>query len=146
MKAVVQRVSQAYVKVENRIIGQIGEGLLVLIAFSDRDNDEIIKWMANKIANLRIFPDDEEKMNRSVLDVRGEILIVSNFTIYGDVHKGFRPNFMNSAKPELAENIYNRFLAYMQSNYDLKVESGIFGAMMDVYLVNDGPVTVIIEK
>lgn len=146
MKAVVQRVSEASVEIDNKIISKINEGLLVLIAFRDEDDEQTIKWIANKIANLRIFPDDENKMNRSVLDIRGAILIISNFTIYGDVHKGFRPNFMLSARPELAENIYNRFVSFMKNNYDIQIESGVFGAMMDIHLVNDGPVTIIIEK
>jgi D-aminoacyl-tRNA deacylase len=146
MRSVVQKVSEARVVIDGRIVGEIGKGLVVFVAVSDSDNDKVINWMCNKIANLRVFPDDENKMNRSVIDVNGSILVISNFTVYGDVRKGTRPNFMRSAKPEISEPMYDKMIDYLKSNFPIKVESGEFGAMMDVQLINDGPVTVIIEK
>jgi D-aminoacyl-tRNA deacylase len=143
MRAVVQRVSSAEVRVAGDIKGSISKGLLILLGISDRDNDETISWMANKLVNLRIFPDENDKMNISVKDINGGILIVSNFTVYGDVERGFRPSFSNAGKPADSEIIYNKF---MKKHYSIQVETGIFGAMMDVSLVNDGPVTLIIDK
>ena len=146
MKAVIQRVSSARVKIDGIIKGEIGIGLLVLIAFSEKDTEDTLKWMSNKIVNLRVFPDEEGKMNRSAIDCNGEILFVSNFTVYGNVKKGFRPSFTDSASPEIAAPIYNKMLNYLKDNNNIKIEAGSFGAMMDIELVNDGPVTVIIEK
>ena len=146
MKAVVQKVKNAKVKIEGQTVSEIEKGLLVLLAVSQTDDFSIIKWMANKIVNLRVFPDDEGKMNRSVLDMNGEIMMISNFTVYGDVHKGFRPNFMKSAPAEVSEPIYSQLLSYLRENYPLKIADGKFGALMEIELVNDGPVTVIIEK
>ena len=146
MRAVIQRVSQAEVVINNVSYSKINKGILVLIAFSNGDSYETVKWMSNKIVNLRIFPDEQDKMNRSVLDSHGEIMIISNFTLYGDVKKGFRPNFMNSAAPEIAEPMYEEFVSYLKAIYPLKVVSGEFRAMMDIKLVNSGPVTVIIDK
>ena len=120
--------------------------LTVLLAVSPDDTFDTIKWMCNKIVNLRIFPDDENKMNRSVLDIGGEILIISNFTLYGDVKKGFRPNYMASAPQETASKIYSETVNYLRKNYPIKVEDGLFGAMMEIELTNDGPVTIIIDK
>ncbi|MCX6156213.1 MAG: D-aminoacyl-tRNA deacylase [Candidatus Kapabacteria bacterium] len=144
MKAVVQRVKRAKVAVDGDIIGEIGFGLLVLIGIKEGDNNETIRWMSNKLVNLRIFPDDDDKMNLSVSDVGGGILVISNFTVYGDVNKGFRPNFMAAAAPEISEPIYNELLNYLRNNYNLKIEAGKFGAMMEIELVNDGPVTIVI--
>lgn len=146
MRAVIQRVSKASVNINNEIRGAISTGLLVLIGFSAEDNEETIKWMSNKLVNLRIFPDDEGKMNRSGLDVGAEILFISNFTVYGSTKKGFRPSFTDSAPSEIAEPLYNKMLNFLKDNYPLKIESGEFGAMMNVELINDGPVTVILEK
>jgi D-tyrosyl-tRNA(Tyr) deacylase len=146
MRSVIQKVSSANVSINGRIVGQIGHGLVVFVAFSDGDDDKVLQWMCNKIANLRVFPDDENKMNRSVIDVSGSILLISNFTLYGDVRKGFRPNFMRSAKPEISEPIYNKMIELLGSEFSLNVQSGVFGAMMDLELINDGPVTVIIDK
>ncbi len=146
MKAVVQRVKQASVKIDNNLISEINKGIVVLIAFSDSDNIDTIKWFANKLINLRIFNDENNKLNKSVLDLNGDILIVSNFTIYGCARKGFRPSFIDSASPEIARKIYNEFIDYIKNNYNLKIYSGEFGAMMDISLINDGPVTLIIEK
>jgi D-tyrosyl-tRNA(Tyr) deacylase len=146
MRAVVQRVSRAKVTIDGIINGEIGIGLMVLLAISEKDNQETIKWMCNKIANLRIFPDEEEKMNLSVQQINGSILLISNFTLYGDVQRGFRPGFTDSALPIIAEPLYNDFVKYWKENYSPKLETGVFGAMMDVEIVNSGPVTIIIDK
>jgi D-tyrosyl-tRNA(Tyr) deacylase len=146
MKAVVQRVSKASVKINGKIHGEISKGLLVLLGVKHGDDDNIVKWFANKLLNLRVFPDDEGKMNRSVLDIDGGILLISNFTIYGDTRKGYRPSFSKAAPPEQSEPVYQKLLDTLREVSDLKIEAGVFGAMMDVELVNDGPVTVIIEK
>ncbi|MDQ1265453.1 MAG: D-aminoacyl-tRNA deacylase [Bacteroidota bacterium] len=146
MKAVVQRVAKAKVTIEGRIAGEIGEGLLVLLAMAESDTKDEMKWMANKLVNLRVFPDEEDKMNRSVLDIGGGIMLISNFTIYGDLRKGFRPNFMKAAPPDIAEPLYNDMLEYMRSEFPIRIAAGEFGAMMDIELINSGPVTVIIEK
>jgi D-tyrosyl-tRNA(Tyr) deacylase len=146
MRSVVQKVSSANVSINGRIVGGIGHGLVIFVAVSDSDNDKVLHWMCNKIANLRVFPDEENKMNRSVIDAGGSILLISNFTLYGDVRKGFRPNFMRSAKPEISEPMYNKMIELLKSQFGLNVQSGEFGAMMDVELINDGPVTVIIDK
>jgi D-tyrosyl-tRNA(Tyr) deacylase len=146
MRAVVQRVSRANVKIDGIITGEIGTGIVVFVAVSHADNAEIMKWFCNKLVNLRIFPDEEEKMNRSVLDIKGGILLISNFTLYGNAHKGFRPSFIKSAPPEISQPIYESMVLHLKENYPLHIASGEFGAMMDVELVNDGPVTIIIEK
>ena len=127
-------------------MGAIDKGLLVLLGVHQNDTDAELKWMCEKILKLRIFEDEEEKMNLSVSDVAGELLVVSQFTLYGDARKGTRPSFIESARPEKAEPLYESMISYFKSNSNLKVESGIFGAMMDVQLVNDGPVTIILEK
>lgn len=146
MRVVIQKVSEASVKINGCKSGKISQGLVVFIAVTKSDDDKIMQWMCNKIVNLRVFPDDDDKMNLSVLDSKGSILFISNFTLYGDVRKGFRPNFMRSAKPEISEPMYDKMLRFMKEKYPIEIESGEFGAMMDVHLVNDGPVTVIIEK
>lgn len=146
MKVVVQRVKKASVKINGQIKGEISAGLLVFVAFKEDDGIEQIKWFANKLANLRIFNDEEGKMNKSALDVNGEMLIISNFTLYGDVQRGFRPSFTDSAPANIAEPLYDEFVKYLKENYPLKIEDGVFGAMMDIELINDGPVTIIIEK
>jgi D-aminoacyl-tRNA deacylase len=145
MKAVVQRVKDAKVEINGKIVGEIDHGLLVLLGIIEGD-DSHIDWMCNKLANLRIFPDDEGKMNRSVSDVGGGILIVSNFTLYGNVQKGFRPSFGKAAHPDISEPIYDKLVDHFKEKYDVRLATGKFGAMMDVSLVNDGPVTIIIEK
>lgn len=146
MRAVVQRVSEASVEVENKIVGQINIGLLVLLAVHEDDSRQQLEWVADKVAKLRIFQDEEDKMNKSVEDVDGSILVVSQFTLYGSVKKGTRPSFIQSADPEKAESMYEEFVEYLKSNYSMPVESGRFAAMMNVKLVNDGPVTIIVEK
>lgn len=145
MRAVVQRVSKASVEIEGKIVGKINEGIVVFVAINESDNDKSIEWMSNKLVNLRIFPDENGKMNKSVSDIRGGILLISNFTLYGDVKKGFRPSFINSARPEFSEPMFNKLLDYLRTNYNLQIETGKFGAMMNIELVNDGPVTIIID-
>ncbi|PKL86744.1 MAG: D-tyrosyl-tRNA(Tyr) deacylase [Ignavibacteriae bacterium HGW-Ignavibacteriae-1] len=145
MKVVVQRVKSAKVTVEGAITGQIDKGLLLLAGVCQADTPEILDWVCNKIAGLRIFSDENQKMNLSVQDVGGSILVVSNFTVCGNAAKGFRPSFTNAAAPEFAEKMYEKMIAKFRE-MNIKTEAGIFGAMMDVELINDGPVTVIIEK
>ena len=144
MRAVVQRVGEASVKTEQKVIGKIGKGLVVLIAISKNDSMENADKMADKITNLRIFEDSNGKMNLSCLEVSGEILVISQFTLYGDCRKGRRPSYDMAGSPETAEQLYNYFVRKIKE-YPLKIETGVFGAMMSVYLVNEGPVTLIIE-
>ena len=145
MRIVLQRVSRAKVTVDGRVTGEIGRGLLLLAGFTDGDADEALAWMAKKIVQLRIFPDDEGKMNRSVEDAGGAILVVSQFTLYGDARKGNRPSFIDAARPEIAIPLYERFVEILRAT-GRPVATGEFGAMMDVELVNDGPVTLILER
>ena len=146
MKVVVQRVSSASVKVGNQITGAINKGLLLLVGVHQDDTDEQMKWMCEKILKLRVFEDQDEKMNLSVSDVKGEILVVSQFTLYGDARKGTRPSYIDAARPEKAEPMYDAMMKYFETHSDLNIQTGKFGAMMDVELVNDGPVTLILEK
>ncbi|MCK9859163.1 D-aminoacyl-tRNA deacylase [Paenibacillus sp. ATY16] len=145
MKVVVQRSKQASVTIDGEVVGAIDNGLMLLVGITHEDTEEDIRWMADKVAGLRIFEDENEKMNFSVVDVGGQILSISQFTLYGDSRKGRRPNFMAAARPELAEPLYNRFNEQLRAA-GLIVETGRFGAMMDVALVNSGPVTLIIDS
>ena len=145
MRAVVQRVSRASVTVEGRVTGSIGRGLLVLVGFGPADLPHQVDWMADKVAGLRVFADDEGKMNRDLAAVGGGVLVVSQFTLYGDASKGRRPSFIGAATPEVAIPLYQAFIAALKAR-GLPVETGEFGAMMDVELVNDGPVTLILER
>jgi D-aminoacyl-tRNA deacylase len=145
MRVVLQRVSRARVTVEGRVTGEVGRGLLLLAGFTDGDSEDALAWMADKVVGLRIFPDDEGKMNRSVQEVGGGLLVVSQFTLYGDTRKGRRPSFVDAARPEIAIPLYERFVAFLRAT-GLTVGTGEFGAMMDVELVNDGPVTLILER
>lgn len=145
MKVVVQRAKDARVIVQNEEVGAIKNGLMLLVGITHSDTLEDIKYVADKIVNLRIFEDDEGKMNQSLLDVKGDILSVSQFTLYGDCRKGRRPNFMDAAKPECAEKMYDLFNAEIREK-GVHVETGSFGAMMDVQFTNVGPVTLIIES
>jgi len=144
MRSVVQRVSRAEVKIGGRAVGQIKKGLLVFLAVHKDDNEEKIAKLAEKIMALRIFSDKEGKMNLSLKEVGGEILVVSQFTLYGDTKKGNRPSFIESAPKEKAIPFYEKFIDYFKKE-DIKTETGEFGAMMEVELTNDGPVTIIIE-
>lgn len=145
MRAVVQRVNSASVEIDGKRESEINKGLLVLLGICDEDNKEDIKYLVEKIMNLRIFEDEDEKMNLSLLDIKGELLVVSQFTLYGDCRKGRRPNFMKAAKPNVSEKLYEEFLS-ASSTYDIKVASGKFGAHMKVDLTNDGPVTILIDS
>ncbi len=145
MKLVVQRVKNAKVEVENKVVGNINKGFLVLLGVTHNDNKEVADYLVRKLCNLRVFEDENEKMNLSIKDVQGELLIVSQFTLYADTTGGNRPSFINSAKPEEANKLYEYFCEQCQKN-GIKVETGIFGAHMDVSLLNDGPVTIILEK
>jgi D-tyrosyl-tRNA(Tyr) deacylase len=145
MKVVVQRSKQASVTVDGERIGSIDRGLVLLVGITHDDTDADIRWMADKIAGLRIFEDEGGKMNLSVVDVGGDILSISQFTLYGDCRKGRRPNFMAAARPEQAESVYDTFNEALRS-LELRVETGRFGAMMDVSLVNWGPVTLILDS
>jgi D-tyrosyl-tRNA(Tyr) deacylase len=145
MRAVVQRVSRASVTVDGRVTGAIDRGLLVLLGVAPGDGEAEIRWLSEKIAGLRIFPDDAGKMNLSALDLGLGCLVVSQFTLYGDVRKGKRPSFVGAAPPELAEQLYVRFCDAMHAAGVKNVGRGVFRAHMDVELVNDGPVTLVID-
>lgn len=145
MKIVVQRVSQASVKVSGEIVGEISQGLLLLIGIEENDEKEDAEWLAKKILDLRIFSDEEGKMNHSVKDINGEILCVSQFTLIADYKKGNRPSFIKAAKPEKAIPLFEYFKGLIKSS-GLKTESGIFGADMKVSLLNDGPVTIVMDS
>ena len=145
MRVVLQRVSRARVSVEGRVTGEIGEGLLLLVGFTAGDGEEALRWMAEKVAGLRVFTDADGKMNRSVEEVGGGLLVVSQFTLYGDARKGRRPSFIEAARPEVAIPLYERFVEILRAT-GLPVGTGEFGAMMEVELVNDGPVTLILER
>ena len=145
MRVVLQRVSRARVTVDGRVTGEIGRGLLLLAGFTEGDTEDALAWMTDKVVGLRIFPDDEGKMNRSVQEVGGGLLVVSQFTLYGDARKGRRPSFVDAARPEVAIPLYQRFVQLLRAT-GLPVGTGEFGAMMDVELVNDGPVTLILER
>ena len=146
MRVVLQRVSEASVRVEGETVGAIGPGLVVLAGFRDGDDDDTVAWMAGKVANLRIFGDGKGRMNRSLLDIGGEALVVSQFTLYGDARKGRRPSFVKAARPEIAVPLYEGFVEALGRILPDPVRTGRFGAMMDVSLVNDGPVTLVIER
>ena len=146
MRVVVQRVSQSNVKVSGEIIGEINEGLMVLVSFVDEDNDTDLGWMTKKIINLRIFNDDEGKMNRSVQDIGGDILLISQFTLHGSTKKGNSPSFIKAAKPDFANVMYERFIKVLEQSLGKEIQTGEFGGDMKVSLVNDGPTTIIIDS
>jgi len=145
MRAVVQRVSKASVSVDRRITGEIGPGLLVLLGVAQNDTETDADYLADKIAGLRIFEDADEKMNRSVVDVGGAVLAVSQFTLYGDVRRGKRPSFDGAARPDEAKKLYDYFVEKIRAS-GLKCETGVFQAMMQVELVNSGPVTILLDS
>ena len=146
MRVVVQRVSQSNVKVSGEVIGEIKEGLMVLVSFVDEDNDTDLGWMTKKIINLRIFNDDEGKMNRSVQEVGGDILLISQFTLHGSTKKGNRPSFIKAAKPDFAKVMYERFIKVLEQSLGKEIQTGEFGGDMKVSLINDGPTTIIIDS
>jgi len=145
MRVVVQRVTRAAVTVQGETVGTIGRGLLLLVGFTDDDDETRVAWMTDKIVGLRVFPDADGKMNRSLSEIGGEVLVVSQFTLYGDVSRGRRPSFIHAARPELAIPLYESFVSSLRAR-DVHVQTGEFGAMMDVDLVNWGPVTIFIER
>jgi D-tyrosyl-tRNA(Tyr) deacylase len=145
MKAVIQRVSRANVQIDKKTRGEIGTGLLVLLGIEDGDTVEDIQWLSNKIVNLRIFNDENAVMNKSVLDVNGDILLISQFTLHASTKKGNRPSYIKASKPEFATPMYERMIDQLGSDLGKKVQTGIFGADMKVELINDGPVTIVID-
>lgn len=145
MRVLLQRVSRAEVRVAERVIGQIDRGFCLLVGYTSTDTDDKNVWMADKVAGLRLFGDDEGKMNLGLADVGGDVLVVSQFTLYGDAEKGRRPSFIDAARPEQAIPLYEGFVRLLRER-GLRVETGEFGAMMSVELVNDGPVTLWLER
>ena len=145
MRVVLQRVSRAEVRVGDRVTGRIERGFLLLVGFTHADTEAAVAWMADKVVGLRLFADAEDKMNLALADVNGALLVVSQFTLYGDAVKGRRPSFIDAARPETAIPLYERFIALLRER-GARVETGEFGAMMDVDLVNDGPVTLLLER
>jgi len=145
MKAVIQRVSRANVQIDKKTRGEIGTGLLVLLGIEDGDTVEDIQWLSNKIVNLRIFNDENAVMNKSVLDVNGDILLISQFTLHASTKKGNRPSYIKASKPEFATPMYERMIDQLGRDLGKKVQTGIFGADMKVELINDGPVTIVID-
>ncbi|MBI5600684.1 MAG: D-tyrosyl-tRNA(Tyr) deacylase [Gemmatimonadetes bacterium] len=145
MRVLLQRVSRAEVRVGDRVTGAIERGFLLLVGFTHADTEAAVAWMADKVAGLRLFTDAEGKMNLGLDDVGGAVLVVSQFTLYGDAQKGRRPSFIDAARPDVAIPLYERLIAMLRER-GLRVETGEFGAMMDVELVNDGPVTLQLER
>ena len=146
MRVVLQRVSRGEVRIDGAVVGRIGTGHVLLVGFCQEDGMGQVEWMADKVLGLRVFPDEDGKMNRSLEDVGGELLVVSQFTLYGDTRKGRRPSFVRAAPPETAVPLYEAFVDALRARGVSRVETGEFGAMMDVELVNDGPVTLVIER
>lgn len=146
MRAVVQRVSRSCVVVDNKTVGSIGKGLTVLLGIESTDTEKDMEYMADKIVNLRIFEDASGKMNLSALDVGGELLVVSQFTLFGDCRKGKRPSFTRAAPPDFADRLYNEFASYIRGKYPIKVETGVFQAEMQLEIHNDGPVTILLDS
>jgi D-tyrosyl-tRNA(Tyr) deacylase len=145
MRAVLQRVRKSSVSVSGEVVGEIGGGILALMAVAPGDSEREVRYMADKISNLRIFPDEAGKMNRSLLDTGGEMLVVSQFTLYGDCRKGRRPSFVAAASPEVAEALIEKFIEEVET-IGVKTAAGRFGAMMEVELINDGPVTLLLDS
>lgn len=144
MRALIQRVDNAKVEVQGKIISQIGKGFLVLLGVTHADSEAEIDYLVEKIANLRVFGDENDKMNLSLLDIKGEVLIVSQFTLYADCSRGRRPDFISAAKPDVADRLYKKFIQRFKET-GLKVGEGEFGAMMDISLKNSGPVTIMLD-
>ena len=146
MRVVIQRVTQASVKVENAIVGSITNGLLVLLGIEDADTIEDIQWLSNKIVNLRIFNDEQGVMNKSLLDVQGDVLLISQFTLHASTKKGNRPSYIKGSKPNIAIPLYEQMIAQLEKDVQKNIQTGIFGADMKVSLLNDGPVTIVIDS
>lgn len=145
MRAVIQRVSQASVEIDNKVVGSIGNGFVVLLGITMEDDEKDAEYLANKTANLRVLEDNAGKMNVSLLESQGEVLTISQFTLYSDTRKGRRPSFIKAAPPEKAEPLYNAYINYLEK-FNIKVATGVFGAMMMVNIHNHGPVTIIIDS
>jgi D-tyrosyl-tRNA(Tyr) deacylase len=145
MKTVIQRVTRANVNVDEKIIGSIETGLLVLLGIENADTEEDINWLCNKIVNLRIFNDEEAVMNKSILEIGGNILLISQFTLHASTKKGNRPSYIKASKPDFAIPIYEKMITQLENDLNKKIERGIFGADMKVELLNDGPVTIVID-
>lgn len=145
MRALIQRVKKASVEVDGKVVGKINSGMLIFFATAQGDDSSQIEWLSSKIINLRIFADSEDKMNLSLKDVNGEILVVSQFTLYGDCTQGRRPSFIKAQDPSIAEKLYIEFVTFLRKNVEF-VDTGVFGAKMEVSLINDGPVTFIIDS
>ena len=146
MRVVIQRVSEASVKVEGNITGQIDQGLLVFVGIEDADSQEDIEWLSNKIINLRIFNDELGVMNKSVLEIDGSVLLISQFTLHASTKKGNRPSYIKASKPDFAIPMYTKLIAQLEKDLGKKIQTGIFGADMKVQLLNDGPVTISIDS
>jgi D-aminoacyl-tRNA deacylase len=145
MRAVIQRVKEARVEIEEKVVGKISKGLLIFLGVGENDTEKECEYMANKIINLRIFPDSDDLMNLSLLEIKGDVLVVSQFTLWGDCRKGRRPSFIDAARPEKAIPLYEKFIELIKEQ-NIKVATGKFQATMDVHLVNDGPVTILIDS
>ena len=145
MRVILQRVTQSSVRVDGQIIGSINRGLNLLVGISKTDTLTELKWMAKKCLTLRVFPDEAGRMSKTIEEIHGELLVISQFTLYGDCRKGRRPSYDQAARPENAEKLYDQFVALLRES-NLKVETGQFGAMMQVSIANDGPVTLILER
>ena len=146
MKALIQRVSKASVTIDNKVISSIKNGLVILLGICHDDNISDIEWISKKIVNLRIFNDEQDIMNRSIVDINGEIIVVSQFTLMASTKKGNRPSYIKAAKPEIAIPLYEQFITQIESDLNKQVGTGIFGADMKIELINDGPVTIIIDS
>ncbi len=146
MRAILQRVSEASVTIESRLFSQIGNGFLIFLGIEENDSKEDIDWLVKKISNMRIFGDNEGKMNLSIQDISGEVLVVSQFTLYASTKKGNRPSFIKSAKSKIAIPLYEKFIKTIQNQLTNEVKTGVFGADMKVQLINDGPVTIMLDS
>ena len=145
MRAVIQRVKEAFVDIEGKRTASIKQGLLILLGIEEADNEEDSNWLAGKIARLRIFDDKDDVMNLSIHDIKGEILVVSQFTLHASTKKGNRPSYIRAARPEIAIPLYEKFIVRIENEIGKKVQTGAFGAMMNVGLINDGPVTIVMD-
>jgi D-tyrosyl-tRNA(Tyr) deacylase len=146
MRALIQRVSKASVTIDGKVKSKIDKGLLILLGIEDADDSSDIEWLCSKISSLRIFSDEDDKMNLSILDINGDVIVVSQFTLHASTKKGNRPSYIKAARPEKAIPLYEEFLKVMDTKIDSTVASGEFGAMMDVELINDGPVTIMMDS
>ncbi len=146
MRIVLQRVKEASVKVDDEVISKIGHGFLILLGIEANDTQEDINWLSGKTARLRVFGDENDAMNKSIIDVDGEVIVVSQFTLHASTKKGNRPSFIKAARPEIAIPLYKAFVLQLEKDIQKKIHTGKFGAMMDVALINDGPVTILIDS